>query len=366
MDSAGSDRPQRGTALVGRELGRYGIEIASLSETRFAEIGEIKEVGAGYTFFWSGRKTEERREAGVGFAIKSDLVGKLTGLPNGINDRLMTLRLPLSGNKHATIVSAYAPTMTNPDEVKDKFYDDLDNIISATPRTDKLILLGDFNARVGIARRPQGKKAPKRLDVSKLNHDSMRQAFINDISNQLGAINLSSEDPEENWTVFQKVVHSSAATTIGHPSRKHQVWFDENDEEIKLLLEEKHCLHKAHQDDTSSVSKKAAYNNICKTVQNRLRDMQDSWLSKKAEEIQSFADRKDMKKFHDALKTIYGPKSSGATPLLSADGSTLLTDKDAILKRWAEHFNSVLNRPSSFNDNAINRLPQIDCNVLLD
>ena len=59
--------------------------------------------------------------------------------------------------------------------------------------------------------------------------------------------------------------------------------------------------------------------------------MQDSWLSKKAEEIQSFADRKDMKKFHDAMKTSYHPKSSGATPLLSADGSTLLTDKDAIL-----------------------------------
>ena len=63
MDSAGSDRPQRRTALVGRELGRYGIEIGALSETRFAEIGEIKEVGAGYTFFWSGRKTEARRES---------------------------------------------------------------------------------------------------------------------------------------------------------------------------------------------------------------------------------------------------------------------------------------------------------------
>ena len=100
-------------------------------------------------FLGCGRKSEERCEAGVGFAIKSDLVGKLVGLTNGINDRLMTLRLSLSGNKHATIVSAYAPTMSNPDEVKDKFYDDLDNIISATPRTDKLILLGDFNARVG-------------------------------------------------------------------------------------------------------------------------------------------------------------------------------------------------------------------------
>ena len=39
--------------------------------------------------------------------------------------------------------------MTNPDEVKDKFYDDLDSAISAAPWTDKLILLGDFNARVG-------------------------------------------------------------------------------------------------------------------------------------------------------------------------------------------------------------------------
>ena len=60
----------------------------------------------------------------------------------------MTLGLPLSGKRHATIVSAYAPTMTNPDEVKDKFYDDLDSVISAAPRTEN-ILLGDFSARVG-------------------------------------------------------------------------------------------------------------------------------------------------------------------------------------------------------------------------
>ena len=43
MDSVGSDRPQHRTALVGRKLGRYGIEIAALSQTRFAEEN-IKEV----------------------------------------------------------------------------------------------------------------------------------------------------------------------------------------------------------------------------------------------------------------------------------------------------------------------------------
>ena len=93
--------------------------------------------------------------------------------------------------------------------------------------------------------------------------------------------------------------------------------------------------------------------------------MQDSWVNKNVDERQSFADRKDMK-FFDALKTIYGPQSSGTTPLLSADGTSLLTDQKAILKRWAEHFDGVLNRPFSINDEAFNRLPQMECNPLLD
>ena len=95
----------------------------------------------------SGVETkEERREAGVGFAMKSHLV---QGLPKAKRDRLMTLGLSLSGMRYAKIVSAYAPTTANPDEVKDTFYEDLDSVISATPRTDKPFLLGDFNARVG-------------------------------------------------------------------------------------------------------------------------------------------------------------------------------------------------------------------------
>ena len=61
MDISGSDRPQRKTALVGRELGGYKVEIAALSETRLAEEGLLKDVGACYTFFWSGA----RKKCGV-------------------------------------------------------------------------------------------------------------------------------------------------------------------------------------------------------------------------------------------------------------------------------------------------------------
>lgn len=60
------------------------------------------------------------------------------------------MTLPLSREeKFATIVGAYAPTMTDPDEIKDKFYDDLNAVITVVPDADKLIILGDFNTKVG-------------------------------------------------------------------------------------------------------------------------------------------------------------------------------------------------------------------------
>ena len=85
---------------------------------------------------------------------------------------------------------------------------------------------------------------PKRSGVSKLKQDSKSQAFINDICSCLDALDQSSEDLDENWTVFRDTVHSSAMDSQGPVSHKHQEWFVENDKEIQGLLEEKHQKHK--------------------------------------------------------------------------------------------------------------------------
>ena len=84
-------------------------------------------------FFWSKRNAKERREYGVGFAVKNCLVSKLARLPKGTYDRLMTLRLPLTNKQHATVISAYAPTMTNPEEVKERFYEGLNKLTLSSP-----------------------------------------------------------------------------------------------------------------------------------------------------------------------------------------------------------------------------------------
>nr|VZI13313.1 unnamed protein product [Spirometra erinaceieuropaei] len=475
-----SNRPERRTALVARELARYKVDIAALSETRFSEQGQLEEVGAGYTFFWSGRPRTERRDAGVAFAIRTDIVGRLSCLPQGISDRLMSLRLPLRrGGKFATIISAYAPSMTNPDAAaRDKFYEDLHALLATVSKADKLIVLGDFNVRVGTdhtawrgglgphglrgsndngllllrtcaehrltlvntffclperekatwrhprsrqwhlldyvlvrrrdqrdvhvtkaiagadgwtdhrlviskmrirlqpRRRPQGKRPPGKLNVALLSLPAHRLHFSNELAQRLDNLPIASAadeaaaaaenaSVENRWCQLRDTVQSTALAVLGRAPRQYQDWFDDNDAAIRNLLAEKNRLHKAYVDHPTEDNKTAFYRSR-QQLQQRLREMQDAWTARKAEEIQCYADRNEWKNFFSAIKAVYGPPTKGTAPLLSADGNTLLTEKTQILQRWAEHFRGVLNRPSVISDAAIARLPQVETNADLD
>lgn len=135
----------RKTAIIDKELSRLKVDIACLQETRLADSGTLREDS--YTFFWQGKPLEEPRQHGVGFAVKNTLISSIE-TPTAGTERILSLRLSTSLGP-ATIVSVYAPTLRAAPEVKDQFYEALDELISRIPSTDALYLLGDFNARVG-------------------------------------------------------------------------------------------------------------------------------------------------------------------------------------------------------------------------
>jgi len=147
LDSA--DRHERRTTIIGRELARYNIDIAALSETRISGEMEMVEVGAGYTFFCIGQPEGQHRQAGVGFAIRTLLVSHLEVPPRGIFPRLMTMQMKLKHGYSAVLISAYAPTLVAVDDEKEAFYESLSSAIQSVPFKHRLFILGDFNARVG-------------------------------------------------------------------------------------------------------------------------------------------------------------------------------------------------------------------------
>ena len=106
-------------------------------------------MGTGHTFFLSGLSTVARRIHGVRFAVTTALLQSTQESPIAIDERLMTLRLPLANNRIANFVSVYSPTLDSSGDMKDRFYDTLYSTLRRISPDEKIILLGDFNARVG-------------------------------------------------------------------------------------------------------------------------------------------------------------------------------------------------------------------------
>ena len=143
--------------LVLRELGRYGIKVAALQETKWFG-NAVYHVGRSVVLS-AGRPTpgtEQPRQRGEGVAIV--LTGEAVTAWNAGGEqwkarssRLITAKLK-HGDRHQDIlhvISCYAPTFAVNRTEKDKFFNDLQQALDEIPPEEPYLLLGDFNARVG-------------------------------------------------------------------------------------------------------------------------------------------------------------------------------------------------------------------------
>ena len=135
----------RKTAIINSELKCRSIDIAALQETRLEGNGKVVEKD--YTFFWQGKPAEEPRQHGVGFAVRNSLLPMIEPPSDG-TERILSMGLNTSSGK-VNLMSIYAPTLTSTQDIKDKFYSELDEALKKIPTSEELFLLGDFNARVG-------------------------------------------------------------------------------------------------------------------------------------------------------------------------------------------------------------------------
>uniref|UniRef100_A0A183TLU6 Uncharacterized protein n=1 Tax=Schistocephalus solidus TaxID=70667 RepID=A0A183TLU6_SCHSO len=152
-------------------------------------------------------------------------------------------------------------------------------------------------------------------------------------------------------------IQSTALDVLGRARQPHQDWFDDNDAAINALLVKKNQLHEDCVDRFTAANKTAFFRSH-RLVQQRMWEMQDAWMTYNAEEIQGYEDQNKWKNFFATTKAVNGPPVEGFAPLLSADGRTLLIEKMQILKRWAEHFTSVRNQPSTISDTVIDGLSE--------
>ena len=153
----------RKASLMVNQLKKFQVNIAGISETKWfgAAVYEVE----GFMILHSGRPIPEStpmvRNEVVGIVL--DPIMATSWRESGevweaVNSRIVSARrklpaiTPQDGNRytcmHVTIVSVYAPTFRLPDKLKE-FFAELHHTLDAIDKEDVLLLVSDFNARVG-------------------------------------------------------------------------------------------------------------------------------------------------------------------------------------------------------------------------
>ena len=83
----------------------------------------------------------------------------------------------------------------------------------------------------------QGTSKPTKLNIAKLSTTSHRESFEQEMDSALAQWEeKENSTPDEEWAALQQVVYNTAKTYLGKPDRKHQDWFDPNDQELQTLM----------------------------------------------------------------------------------------------------------------------------------
>ncbi|KAI8496700.1 hypothetical protein Bbelb_253550 [Branchiostoma belcheri] len=361
---------------------------------------------------------------------------------------------------YLTLISVYARTLDSEDDIKESFYATLSNIIQAVPSRDKLLVLGDFNARVGrdhrlwkgilgnqglgtcnsngrlflglgaenelvitdtffrlpkrqkttwkhprskqwttldyvlirardrsdilvtrsmpgaddcwtdhrllisrlrlrlrnLPRHNRQEKRARRFDVARLKSPAVQEDYSDLLTELLNEAPASQQDSvEADWSFLRGTISKAAEDAVGYSSRSHQDWFDQNDVDIRHLIDQKRSARLAWENRPTRAGLRR-FRKAKQECQRRLREMRNLWWQEK--EIQSYADNRDLRRFYAATKEIFGPRRGCTNTLQAADGTTTLTEDQAILQRWQEHFQTLLNRPSTASDDLLCKVPQ--------
>ena len=124
------------------EMDSMKADILGLAETRWPGDGKLSKEN--HTIIYSGG---EKHERGVAVVMKNRIAKSLMGYWP-ISDRIILCKFQAKPF-NIVVLQLYAPTTDHSDEEIDTFYEEVDKALKQTKSTDNVIIMGDFNAKVG-------------------------------------------------------------------------------------------------------------------------------------------------------------------------------------------------------------------------
>ena len=130
--------------VVKQEMARVNVDILGISELKWTGMGEF--ISDDHYISYCGQESLPRN--GVAIMVNKRVRNAVLGC-NLKNDRMISVCF--QGKPfNTTVIQAYAPTSNTEEAEVEQFYEDLQDLLELTHQKDVLLIIGDWNAKVGL------------------------------------------------------------------------------------------------------------------------------------------------------------------------------------------------------------------------
>ena len=123
---------------------RRRINIMCLQETKWVGLKAKDLENSGFKLWYSGTN---RSRNGVGIIVDKTLTQDVVDVKRA-GDRIMAIKIVIE-QELINVISAYAPQVGLDTSVKEKFWEDLGDLVQGIAQTEKVFIGGDLNGHVG-------------------------------------------------------------------------------------------------------------------------------------------------------------------------------------------------------------------------
>ena len=130
-------------------MARLNIDILGISKLKWTGMGEFN--SDDHYIYYCGQ--ESLRRNGVAIMVNKRVQNAVLGC-NLKNDRMISVSFQ-DKPFNITLIQVYAPTSNAEEAEVERFYEDLQDLLELTPKTDVIFNIGDWNAKVGSQETPR-------------------------------------------------------------------------------------------------------------------------------------------------------------------------------------------------------------------
>ena len=182
-----------------------------------------------------------------------------------------------------------------------------------------------------------------KYNISALQDQDKLNTFKLNLHNRFEALTPTEDDTvEESWEEIKTVYNEVSKEYLGFKKNEKQPWISQNT--INLMNERQELRKKVL--DTENEADKASYNRLSKAIKKSAQRDKRSYTEELATKAENAARQNRMKEVYDITRKLTGKFNKSSSHIRDKQGNLLKTDEDN-LNRWAEHFNDILNVPSS-------------------